>query len=247
MATKTPTRFPVGGVTTAAQTDPLALFGLPDPTKWIVYWNDMADGWDTLPNATDQNYTVTKTGAGTVAAADGLGGLAILTNAAANGDAVFMQRKGEAFKFAADKRMLFTARFQGSDANLSAIVMGLQITDTTPLAVSDGFYFLKASAATTFSFIAAKASALSTTASVATLANATNIQLSFSYNGRPFQIDGTTYYQFQFFVNGVQTGYVNLTSANIPTEELCISFGVQNGEAVAKTMTIDYIFAALER
>ena len=247
MATKTPSRFPVGGLTTAAQTDPLGLFGLPDPTKWIVYWNDFAAGWDTIPNATDQNYVVTKTGAGTVAAADGLGGLAILTNAAANGDAVFMQRKGEAFKFDSAKRMFFEARFQGSDANLSAIVLGLQITDTTPLSVTDGLYFIKASAATTFSFVATKASAASTTASVATMANATNMRLGFSYNGRPFQIDGTTYYQFQFFVDGVQKGYVNLTSTNLPTEELCISFGVQNGEAVAKTLTLDYIFAALER
>ena len=33
----------------------------------------------------------------------------------------------------------------------------------------------------------------------------------------------------------------------LPDTELTISFGVQNGEAVAKTMTIDYIFAARER
>ena len=30
-------------------------------------------------------------------------------------------------------------------------------------------------------------------------------------------------------------------------EELTVSFGIQNGEAVAKTMTIDYILAAVER
>jgi hypothetical protein len=30
-------------------------------------------------------------------------------------------------------------------------------------------------------------------------------------------------------------------------EELTISFGIQNGEAVAKTMSIDYIFVSKER
>ena len=30
-------------------------------------------------------------------------------------------------------------------------------------------------------------------------------------------------------------------------EDLTISFGIQNGAAAAKTMTVDYIFAAVER
>lgn len=247
MGTKTPTRFPVGGLTTAAQTDPLGLFGLPDPTKWIYYFNDMANGWDVLPNATDQNYIVTKTGAGTVAGANALGGAVLLTNAAANNDAIFIQKKPEAFAWSADKRMFFETRFQCSDASLTQLVFGLQITDITPLAVSDGLFFIKASASTAFGFAAFKASAGVTTAGVATLATATNIRLGFAYNGRPIQIDGTTYYQFQIFVNGVQTSVVNALAANVPTVTLCPSIGIQNGEAVAKTLTVDYIFAAVER
>jgi hypothetical protein len=30
-------------------------------------------------------------------------------------------------------------------------------------------------------------------------------------------------------------------------EDLTVSFGIQNGEAVAKTMTVDYILAAMDR
>ena len=30
-------------------------------------------------------------------------------------------------------------------------------------------------------------------------------------------------------------------------EELTVSFGIQNGAAAAKTMTVDYVFAAVER
>ena len=38
------------------------------------------------------------------------------------------------------------------------------------------------------------------------------------------------------------------TLTNAPDDEdLTISFGIQNGEAAAKTMTIDYILAAVER
>jgi hypothetical protein len=33
----------------------------------------------------------------------------------------------------------------------------------------------------------------------------------------------------------------------LPDTELTISFGIQNGEAVAKTMSVDYVFCAAER
>ena len=37
-------------------------------------------------------------------------------------------------------------------------------------------------------------------------------------------------------------------ATNLPNDEdLTISFGIQNGEAVAKTMTIDYITMMVER
>lgn len=247
MATKTPSRFPVGGLTTAAQTDPLGLFGLPDPTKWIVYWNDMCNGWDTIPNATDQNYTVTKTGAGTVAAADGLGGWAVLTNAAADNDAVFIQRKGEAFRWSSSKRMFFEARLKVSDATESDVVVGLQITDTTPLDVTDGFFFLKADGAATVDFLVEKNNTASSATACATMVSDTFIKLGFAYNGRPEIVAGVATYQFQVFVDGVFKTYVNATTNVCDDEDLCISFGVQNGEAVAKSLTVDYIFAALER
>ena len=38
------------------------------------------------------------------------------------------------------------------------------------------------------------------------------------------------------------------TLTNAPDDEdLTVSFGIQNGAAAAKTMTVDYIFAAVER
>ena len=41
---------------------------------------------------------------------------------------------------------------------------------------------------------------------------------------------------------------VGVAITNLPDdEELTVSFGIQNGEASAQTMTIDYVVAAVER
>jgi hypothetical protein len=52
---------------------------------------------------------------------------------------------------------------------------------------------------------------------------------------------------FTPYVNGVAKTPITST-ANMPDDEdLTVSFGIQNGEAVAKTMTVDYILAAMDR
>ena len=61
------------------------------------------------------------------------------------------------------------------------------------------------------------------------------------YDGRTLANGGT----IQFFVDGVHVGSVDLDY--VPTTELCVSFGVQNGAAAAKTMTVDWIRVLQER
>jgi len=222
------TRFP-NGLTTAAQNEPMGNFVLPDITKAHIYFND----FDTYTAA---DWTVTETGVATQALANGDGGLLLVTNAAADDDASFSQKVGESFLMVAGKKAWFEAKFQVSDATQSDVVFGLQITDTTPLAVTDGIFFLKADASTTVNLLVEKDSTATTTA-VATLADATDIRLSFYYNG----VD-----KILAFADGVAVASSVVT--NLPDdEELTVSFGIQNGEAVAKTMTIDYILAAKER
>jgi len=61
--------------------------------------------------------------------------------------------------------------------------------------------------------------------------------LGFYYNG----VDSV-----QFFKDS--TVIANLAVTNLPDdEEMTISFGIQNGEAVAKVLSIDYIFVCKER
>lgn len=236
----TPTRYP-SGVTTAAKEEPLGMFGMPDPTKWHVWFDDFDDY-----AAAQWVITTTEAGAGsaTEVISNADGGVLLITNDAADDDADFFQWSGtdasgavETFKFVAGKRLFFKARFQVSDATQSDVVIGLQITDTTPLAVTDGAYFRKDDGDANLDFVVLKDSAGTTTTAFSTLTSATWTELAFHYDGKS---------SIEIFKDGVKLATSAVTG--LPDdEELTVSFGIQNGEAVAKTMSIDYIFVAKER
>jgi hypothetical protein len=224
------TRFP-NGVTNVGEDSLFAAMGQLAATKFHTYFED-------FDYYTAANWTVTETQAGaTQALADGDGGLLLLTNSAADDDLVALQKVGESFRFEAGKKLFFEARFKVSDATQSDVVMGLQITDATPLDVSDGVFFIKADGSTSVSLLVEKNGTATTTASVATMANDTFVRLGFYYDGVS---------QIQYFVNGVLGG-ASVTTNLVDDEDLTVSFAIQNGEAVAKTMTVDYVFVAKER
>jgi hypothetical protein len=128
-------------------------------------------------------------------------------------------------------------RFKVSDVTQSDLVIGLQITDTTPLAVTDGVFFIKSDGAATVDMVVEKDSTATTTSSVATLADDTWVELAYFYNG----VD-----RIDVFVD--DSLVANSVVTNLPDDEvLTLSFGIQNGEAVAKTMSVDYLLAIKER
>jgi hypothetical protein len=223
------TRFP-NGVTNVGEDTIFAALGQPAPTKFHTYWED-------FDYYTAANWTVTETQASaTQALTDGDGGLLLVTNTAADDDLVALQKVGESFRFAAGKKLWFEARLKVSDATQSDLTVGLQITDTSPLDVTDGVFFIKADGSTAVTLRVEKNNTAST-ASVGNMADDTFITLAFYYDGVS---------QVQYAVNGVVGGAVATT--NLPDDEdLTVSFALQNGEAVAKTMTVDYIFVAKER
>lgn len=227
------TRLP-NGVTNVGETDLFADMVQPDPTRFHEYFND----FDTYAAG---DWVVTETQAGaTQALTAGDGGLLLLTNSAADDDLVALQKTPAAWTFTAGKKTFFRCRFKVSDATQSDVVIGLQVVDITPLDVSDGIYFLKADGATTFSFICRKnATTGSTSASaVATLADDTFIELGFYYDGES---------KVQYEVNGSVLGSLDASSSYLPDTTCTVSFALQNGEAAAKTMTVDYIYVAKER
>lgn len=205
-----------------------------DPTRYIVFFDDFH-----TYTAGDWTITTVEAGVGdaTEALTDGAGGLLLITNDAADDDADFFQKTGEGFLLTSGKKCWFEARFKVSDATQSDVVIGLQITDTTPLAVTDGVYFLKSDGAATADFYVTKNSSSTTSAQVDTLVNDTFVKWGFYYDGNQ---------AIEVWVDGVLVDTVATTT--LPNDEvLTVSFGIQNGEASAKTMTVDYILAVAER
>lgn len=228
-----PTRFP-SGVTNNAANHPLGMMGMLDPTKFHVFFDD----FDRYVAA---DWTITTTEAGTGSASEALtdadGGVLLVTNDDADNDADFFNKVGENFLFETGKKLWFKARLKVSDATQSDFVMGLQITDTTPLDVTDGVFFQKDDGDTDLDFHVEKDDTATSASAIATVADDTYLTVGFYYNG----LDGVEY-----FVDGVHKGTAAVT--NLPDdEELTISFGIQNGEAAAKTMSVDYIMAVKER
>jgi hypothetical protein len=208
-----------------------AELGQPAATIFHTYFED-------FDYYTAADWTVTETDAGaTQALTDGDGGLLLITNTAADNDLVSLQKKGESFRFESGKALFFEARFKVSDATQSDVVIGLQITDTTPLDVTDGVFFIKADGAATVDFRVEKNNTATTASAMATMANDTYIRLGFYYDGVS---------AVQYFVNGSIAG--SSVTTNLPDDEdMTITIAIQNGEAAAKTMTVDYVYVAKER
>lgn len=246
----TPTRFPYG-VTNVAKTNPLGSFIAPDPTLWHVFFDDF-DTWVTdTSSAAKYTITTTEAGAGDASEAlsDAKNGVLLLTNDAADNDADFLQKIGETFLPESGKKTIFKARFKYSDATQMEWHMGLMVTDTDPYSstagdgVTDGIFFMKEDGSTDINFYVQKNATTGqlTTSAVATAAADTWVTLAFAF-------DGVRY--VKVYVDDVCVKTVDLTTTlttYLPDTELTVSFGLKNGEAVAKTMSVDYIFCAEER
>lgn len=233
-----PARF-IGGITTTGKSTPLGQFGMPDPTKWHVFFDD----FDTYVAG---DWTITAVGTGTSALTDVDGGGLLVTNSAADNDGRQHQKVGESFLMASTKRAFFKARFKVSDATQSDLLIGLAVTDTTLLGatagdgVTDGIFFYKDDGAATLNVSCQKDTTTGQVqaTSIATMANDTFLTVAWYYDGAGY---------IQYFIDDVHKGTIDASSTYLPDTELTVSFALLNGEAVAKTMTVDYIFAAKER
>jgi len=227
-----PTRFP-SGVTNAAPGSALAQYGLPDPSSWHTYFDD----FDTYTAA---DWVVTEVGVATQALTDADGGVLLITNAAADDDSSFSQKVGESFLLTAGKRAVFKARFKVNLATESDFVIGLQITDTTPLDVTDGVYFRKDDGDALLDVVCRKDTTTGSTSAtgIATVVADTYLVVAWYYDGKG---------ELKYFVNDVQLGTLTATSAFLPDTELTVSYGVQNGTTSATIMSVDYLMAAIER
>ena len=237
-----PVRY-TAGISTADANTTLSNYPAPDPTKLHVYWNDFNEY-----NVGDWTLTTTEAGAGsaTEALTDGSFGELLVTNDAADNDSDFFQKIGESFLLTAGKKAWFKTRLKISDATESEFYAGLMVTDTDPFSstagdgVTDGVFFMKEDGSTALAIYCQKNATTGQTSatSIHTMAAATYVTLGWEYDGAG---------SLKYFINDVHKGTLDASSTYLPDTELTVSFGLKNGEAVAKTMTVDYIFAAIER
>lgn len=233
------TRFPKG-ISTQREPDPLAQSIRPDPTEVIEFWDDFI-------NYDASHWVITTTEAGTGDATEALqdevGGVLTLTNDAADNDNDFLQWAGEEdadgveiFKLTGSEKAWFKSRFKVSDATQSDFVIGLQIIDTSPLDTEDGIFFQKDDGDTALDFHVEKSGTQTSSTDIHTMEDDTYVTVGWYYDKTNFHV----------YVDGVKVATVD--DANIPDDqELTISFGIQNGAAAAKSMSVDYIYASQER
>jgi hypothetical protein len=188
------------------------------------------------------DWTLTKTEAGASSHSVAVGNLAhgilVSTNDAADDDNAFFQYVKETFKFVSGKKFRFAMRCKWSDVTQLDSVFGLQITDTTPLSVTDGIYFRLDDGDALLDAVVVKGSSATTLTGIKTLANDTYYKFEIYYDGGA---------NIQFIVDGEGAGKIAVGVTTPDTEELTISWGHQNGEAVSKVMSVDYILLEQER
>lgn len=220
------------GVTNVEEYKGLGTYLAPDPSR-VHQWFDDFDSY------TAGNWTVTETQAGaTQAIVDADGGVLALVNSAADNDLNQIQWAKETFRLAANKQTWIKARFKISNATESDVLVGLYITDTSPVASkpSDGFYFQKLDGSTSLTFECGVNSTYTST-TVATMANDTYVVVAAYYNG---------YDRIELYLNDQKVA--TSVATNLCTDEdLAVSLAVQNGDANARTLSVDYLLVSEER
>lgn len=210
-----------------------------DQTTVVRYFDDFV-GHSDIVLASPTSHTVTKVGAGTIAFSTltGGGGAILLTNAAADNDAISIQHKSESFKYVSGKAWSMKTRVILSDATESDLMVGVAITDTTPLDATDYIAFVKADGAATVSLVLCKNST-TTTIGATTLADATAVVLGARYVPKKQAVE--------FLVNEVVVASTTTLTNLCDDEELAMTIHWQNGAAAAKNLNVDYVDICFER
>lgn len=236
------------GLTNAAPWQTLADAGFLDPSFAHVDFDD-------FNVYTAGDWTITKVGTGTVAAAAGDGGNILLTTTAGIADAIYMQRPVEGFKLKAGKDTFIKFAGTLADITLPNFMFGLVNTNTAPFTSTDGVSIRKL----------AGSGALQLAVGV----GGVNTFVNFPANcvlvaGVPFELgvhvdsQGNVYGYFNpttgsnpisaaAAASTQSRGPVAKITTTLPTAVLNPTFALLNSTAAAKTLTVDYLLAATHR
>lgn len=201
--------------------------------SWLSYQTDFL-------TYVPAEWTITEVGTGTRLLNDALGGHLVITNAAADNDRNALQlggtAAGQSIQFQAGKKTWFDARFQ-VDNILADTILGLYITNTNPEAgINTGVFFRRLTTATALDLVVANGGSSTVVTTGITMANATFVNVGFQYDGARL-----------FFTQNRRVIGEATVLTNLPTTTLRLGMLVQNGTAVARSMTVDWIGVASER
>jgi len=194
------------------------------------------------------DWTITNGGSPTIAVdVDDVGGILSIATGGTDTNSSSHQSKIEAFKFVSGKAIEFEAAFALDDVVDSIFMLGLAITDTSPLDATDRLVFKKEDTERTLSFQCTKdGSTVSTVDDFVTLVNATQVKVGFYYDGSTAAVAGSgAAPTIDVYLNDVRVGAVPITNA--PDTEMCITAHVVTGKTGAVTAKIDYIRVVQER
>lgn len=235
----TVTRFP-NGINNVDVSSIFNSLKIPSPLGYNIFDENFYE-------YTAAQWTVTETQAGaTQGLIDGNGGVLSLVNSAADNDLNAIQRiaagiSAESWLLDPAKKFFMRCRVNINNITLSDMIMGLQITDATPLAVSDGLFFRKSEGSATVNLVAVKNAVEAVLAVGSIVIAPTYTDLDLFWDGQ-----GVTDGRLYGALNGTIAGYIQ-PGASFPDDEpLTISLAVQNGSAAARTMNIDRVFIAQE-
>jgi hypothetical protein len=230
----------------------MGALGFPDPTVWQQYFNDFheyrASDWVTAGSV----------GTGTRVVADERGGVLVLTNSAADNDALFNQLSKDGgttvsgvFNLVFGKKFFYQTRVKLVDGSGTPGVtevdaaFGMGIADTGPIITTPaGLMFRKVDGQNTIT--ARSSGGTGGTQAGEPFAFSANVYNTFSiyYNGRVSTSPADLV--LFFYLNNVRIAAWPSTGLGT-SNNTAPSFAVQNGQAAASVMSIDYIFAAQER
>ena len=206
-------------------------------SSFVKYFNDFLVAQDYA--AADWVVTTTEAGSGDATealAADELNGALLITNDNADNDLDALQGNEETWKLASGKKCWFETKLKISDATQTDLFVGLAITDTTVLDTTDRVGFQKDDGDTNIDFLTEKDSTETNTDTGSDAVANTYVTLSFYWDG-----SANVYAYVDRVLKATHT-------ANIPDDEnLALTVHLQNGEAAAKTCTIDYLYVLMER
>lgn len=231
----TPTRYP-SGVTNVAKTNLFGNCPILAPPKCQVYMADFNVASEI--ESTDWTYTSSSADAAVSIYSED-GGWGKWATASATAATLYTQHATETWKFETGKKVWFETTLDISDVDNTSWVVGLGLTDTSPLATSSNVAW-QCDGDGALDFIVTSGAVATSARAVATLTDSTDFKVGFYYDGAS---------AMSYYYNDVKQGTLDITSTNLPFgDELAVTVGVLNGttSAIAVLMS-DYLCVIKER